>query len=219
MATRQLLCELADAYASLTGTDVQFESAGGVDAAKRVAAGDPFDVVVLASDSIDQLAAAGRVLSESAAALVRSGVAVAVRRGAPWPVIRSEGCLRASVLAARAIGYSTGPSGAALQRLFERWGIADRVRERMVQAPPGVAVGNLVARGDVELGFQQLSELMHLDDIEVVGPMPDAVQIVTTFSGAVCSRSEQPDAVRALLDFMRSPSAADAKRRHGMEPA
>ena len=219
MATRQLLAELAGAYRQQGGLEVAFESVGGVDAAKRVQAGEPFDVVVLAADAIVKLAAAGRVVAGSQADLVQSGVAIAVRAGAPRPDISSEGALRRAVLSARTIGYSTGPSGVALTRLFERWGIADALRERIVQAPPGVPVGALVARGEVELGFQQLSELMHLEGIDVLGPMPPGVEIVTTFSAGLCAASSQPEAAAALIEFMRSPAAADAKRRHGMEPA
>jgi molybdate transport system substrate-binding protein len=117
------------------------------------------------------------------------------------------------------VGYSTGPSGVALVKLFERWGIAQELQGRLVQAPPGVPVGALVARGDVALGFQQLSELIHLEGITVVGPMPIAVQINTVFAGALCAASPQPEPVRALLAFMASPEAAPAKRRNGMEPA
>ena len=219
MATRQLLAELAGAYRQQGGLEVAFESVGGVDAARRVQSGEPFDVVVLAADAIVKLAAAGRVVAGSQADLVQSGVAIAVRAGAPRPDISSEGALRRAVLSARTIGYSTGPSGVALTRLFERWGIADALRERIVQAPPGVPVGALVARGEVELGFQQLSELMHLEGIDVLGPMPPGVEIVTTFSAGLCAASSQPEAVAALIEFMRSPAAADAKRRHGMEPA
>lgn len=219
MATRAVLAELAAAFERRTGCRVTFESVGGVDAAKRVEAGEPFDVVVLAADAIDKLIAGGHALAGSRVDLVRSAVAVAVRRGTPRPDIATEGALRSAVLAARSIGYSTGPSGTALLRLFERWGIAENVRARTVQAPAGVPVGALVARGDAELGFQQQSELMHEDGIELLGPMPPGAEIVTTFSAAVCSASRRADAVAALLAFMSSPAAADAKRRQGMEPA
>jgi len=104
-------------------------------------------------------------------------------------------------------------------KLFERWGIAGEVEDRIVQAPPGVPVGSLVASGEVALGFQQLSELMHLEGIDVVGPLPDAVQIVTTFSAGVCTAASQTDAARRLLDFMASPETAEVKRRYGMAPA
>jgi molybdate transport system substrate-binding protein len=123
------------------------------------------------------------------------------------------------VLAAPAVGYSTGPSGVALVKLFERWGIAQELQGRLVQAQPGIPVGALVARGEVALGFQQLSELIHLEGITVLGPMPAAIPINTTFSGALCRTSSQGEAVRAMLAFMASPDAEAAKRRNGMEPA
>ena len=219
MATRQVLGELAAVCEQRVGSPVQFESVGGVDAAKRVQAGEPFDVVVLASDAIDKLVAGRAITRGSKVDLVHSRVAVAVRAGAARPDIASEEALRRAVLGAASIGYSTGPSGTALMRLFERWGIAAEVQQRLVQAPPGVPVGTLVARGGVALGFQQLSELIHLEGIDVLGTLPPPIQIVTTFSGAVCAASKQAEAVRRMLDFMASPEAAGAKRRHGMEPA
>lgn len=219
MATRQLLAELLAGYEKRSGQQVAMESVGGVDAAKRVQADEAFDVVVLASDAIDKLVAAGKVVAGSKVDLVHSGVAVAVPAGAARPDIGSEDALKRAVQAASSIGYSTGPSGVALVRLFERWGIADEVQQRTVQAPPGVPVGSLVARGEVALGFQQSSELMHLQGIDVLGPLPDAVQITTTFSAGICTASQQAAAVRKMLDFMASPETADAKRRQGMEPA
>ena len=222
MATRQVLAELAAAYRQQSGTEVAIESVGGVDAATRVQAGEAFDIVVLAADAIAKLVASGHVLADSRTDLVRSTVAIAVRAAqfdGPRPDVGSEDALKSAVLAARTLGYSTGPSGTALLQLFARWGIADLVRDRIVQAPPGVPVGQLVADGAVELGFQQFSEMLHQPGIEVLGTMPAGCEIVTTFSGGVCTATKQAGAARALLAFMHSPAAADAKRRHGMEPA
>jgi molybdate transport system substrate-binding protein len=219
MATRLVLAELVDAFQRRTGNRVAIESVGGVDAAKRVQAGEAFDVVILASDAIDKLIASGHVQPDSKVDLVRSGVAVAVRAGAPKPDISSEDVVRAAVLAARNISYSTGPSGVALAKLFERWGIAEEIKDRIVTPPPGIPVGSLVAKGEVELGFQQLSELINLEGITVLGPLPAAIQIITTFSAGVCAGSQQGDAVRAMLADMNTPEAAAAKLRQGMEPA
>ena len=219
MATRQLLAELAEAWRGVSGVEVVIESVGGVDAAKRVQAGEAFDGVVLASDAIDKLAAGGHVVPGSRVDLVRSSVAVAVKAGAPRLDISTEPLLRSAIEAAHSIGYSTGPSGVALVKLFERWGIAAALQSRIVQAPPGVPVGQLVARGEVALGFQQLSELMHLEGIAVLGTLPEAVSITTIFSAAACAVSSQGDLVARLLAFMASPEAEAAKRRHGMEAA
>jgi molybdate transport system substrate-binding protein len=219
MATRMLLTELAEAYRTATGIQIQLDSVGGVDAAKRVQAGEVFDAVFLASDAIDKLLAAGHLLPGSRVDLVHSGVAVAVRDGGQVPDISSEDAVRTAVLAAPTLSYSTGPSGAALAKLFERWGITDTIQRRIVQAPPGVPVGTLVARGEVALGFQQLSELIHVEGITIVGPLPKAIQITTTFSAGIGSRSQQAAAVQALLAFMAAPQAAAAKQRQGMQPA
>jgi molybdate transport system substrate-binding protein len=219
MATRQLLVELAGAWQRASGVEVVIVSLGGVDAARRVQAGEAFDGVVLASDAIDKLAAGGHVVPGSRVDLVRSSVAVAVKAGAPRLDISTEPLLRSAIEAAPSIGYSTGPSGVALVKLFERWGLAAALQSRIVQAPPGVPVGQLVARGEVALGFQQLSELMHLEGIDVLGTLPEAVAITTIFSAAACAVSSQGDLLAELLAFMASPEAEAVKRRHGMEAA
>ncbi|PXW91908.1 molybdate transport system substrate-binding protein [Sphaerotilus hippei] len=219
MATRQVLADLVAAFERESACAVTIESVGGVDAARRVQAGEAFDVVILASDAIDKLIAAGRLDAGSKVDLVHSGVAVAVRAGAAQPDLGSEEAVKQAVLSARNLSYSTGPSGVALARLFERWGIADEIQSRIVTPPPGIPVGSLVASGEVELGFQQLSELINLAGITVVGPLPPAIQITTTFSAGLCPDSAQPEAVRSLLAFLSSPATADAKRRQGMDPA
>ena len=218
MATRQVLAELTGAYTARTGQAVAIESVGGVDAAKRVAAGEAFDVVILASDAIDKLIAAGH-LQAGRVDLVRSGVAACVRDGAPAPDLSSEASVQAALLAAGKISYSTGPSGVALQKLFERWGIAEAMAAKTVQAPPGVPVASLVAKGEVALGFQQLSELLHVPGIAIVGGLPEPIQIVTVFSAGIPVNAPRAETVRALLAFMTSPDAAEAKRRQGMSPA
>ena len=221
MATRQLLATLVADYKKQVAVAINIESVGGVDAAKRVMnsaqTGEAFDVVILASDAIDKLIAAGHIDPSSKVDLVDSGVAVAVRAGAASPDISSEAAVKAAVLAAKTISYSTGPSGVALAKLFERWGIAEQIASRIVQAPPGVPVGSLVAKGEVELGFQQLSELIHLEGISIVGPLPPEIQITTTFSAGVCTASKQAAAVREMLAYMASPAAAAAKLLQGME--
>lgn len=223
MATRQILSELTAAFEQQTGHVAVIEAVGGVDAAKRVQAGEVFDVVILGSDAIDKLILGGALQKSSRVDLVRSGVAVAVRAGAAVPDISTEDAVKRAVLAAPSISYSTGPSGVALAKLFERWGIAAQIKDRMVPAPPGVPVGSLVAKGEVALGFQQLSELLNVQGIAIVGPLPPAIQITTIFSAGLPSTlvtgSPQAAAVKALLEFMNSPEAAHAKRRQGMEPA
>ncbi|MBS0341326.1 MAG: substrate-binding domain-containing protein [Proteobacteria bacterium] len=221
MATRGLLTELCAAYAQRSGTPVTVtvEAVGGVDAARRVAADEPFDAVFLAADAIARLAAAGKVDAAHQVALVHSGVAVAVPSGAARPDISSELAVRQAVLAAPRIAYSTGPSGVALLALFQRWGIADELNGRLLQAPPGVPVGSLLAHREASLGFQQLSELVGLAGIDLLGPLPQSIRIDTVFTGAACTASSQADAVRALLAFLASPECDEAKRRHGMAPA
>lgn len=218
MATRQVLADIVANYTQRTGVQVTIESVGGVDAAKRVQAGEVFDFVVLASDAIDKLVAAGKVDADSKTDLVHSGVAVAVRAGTSAPDIGSEDAVRRAVLAAPTLGYSTGPSGVALAQLFARWGIADEIAPRIVQAPPGVPVGSLVAQGAVALGFQQRSELIHVQGIHTVGPLPPAIQITTTFSAGCCTTTQQAGAVHDLLAFLASAETAAAKQRQGMEP-
>ena len=216
MATRQLLAELARVNASAGGTPLALESVGGVDAARRVQAGEAFDLVFLSSDALGKLADSGHVIADSRVDLVRSQVALAVRAGEAVPSVATELAVRQAVLGAASIGYSTGPSGTALLALFERWGIMADVTGKLRQAPAGVPVAAMVAGGDVALGFQQRSEMIDARGIQVIGDLPAEIAIVTVFSGGVCRASKRVDEARALLSAFASTSHAAIKLQHGM---
>jgi molybdate transport system substrate-binding protein len=216
MAGRTLLRDLIEKFEATSPQRVSLESVGGVDAAKRVRAGEPLDVVVLARDVIDDLTATGRIAPGSRVDLWVSAIGVAVRAGAPRPDIGSAAGIKAAVLAARRVGYSTGPSGQYLAKLFASWDADGKLKDRITVAPPGVPVGSLVARGEIDLAFQQLSELGG-DGIDVLGPLPPEIQMITTFSGGVALSSTQPAAARELLAFFGSPAHRGLKQAHGMD--
>ena len=216
MAGRKLLGDLIAKFEATHEHGVALECVGGVDAAKRVRAGEPLDVVVLSREAIDDLIGAARIAPGSRVDIWVSGVGVAVRAGAARPDIGSAASVKAAVLAARRVGYSTGPSGQYLAKLFASWDTDGKLEQRITVAPPGVPVASLVARGDIDLAFQQLSELSG-EGIEVVGPLPPDIKLLTTFSGGVARSSTQPDAARALLDFLALPAHKSLKQAHGMD--
>jgi molybdate transport system substrate-binding protein len=217
MASRELLQELAARFTARAPQPVDVEAAGGVEVAKRVRSGAAVDVVVLARNTIDDLAREGALIAQSITPIAQSGIAVAVGGTATAPDISSEQAVRRAVVTAPSICYSTGPSGVYLEKKFAAWGVLDEIRARIVVAPPGVPVGTLVAAGQVALGFQQLSELINVDGIKVVGPLPEEMQLLTTFSGAVTRVSEHADLARELLQFLSSREAAAVKPRFGMQ--
>jgi molybdate transport system substrate-binding protein len=220
MATRRVLAELIGRFQESTGRSVSFEAVGGVEAAKRVRGGEPFDVVALAADALEQLEAEGHLLRGSRVGFVRSPMALAVRAGSTRPDIASEKAARSAFLAARSIGYSTGPSGAHLLTVLIGWGVdpaADPAR--FVQAKPGVPVAALVARGEAEFGVQQLSEFLGESGVEVVGVLPPPVQSVTTFSIGVGAQSARVEEARAFIAVLNAPGTEETKRHCGMEPA
>lgn len=219
MATRHILSDLARSYELRNGIRVEFRSMGGVEAAKLVRTGEPADVVALASKVMRSLEAEGHIAKGSIIDFARSEIAIAVPAGSPRPGVESEQAVRRAIIEARRICYSTGPSGDHLKTLCEKWSVAETVLQRALTAPPGVPVASLVARGEADLGFQQLSELIGQPGIEVVGSLPPEIQSVTVFSAGVSAASHESGAARAFVGYLASPEATDAKLRHGMEPA
>lgn len=219
MAAREVLAELAVAFGRDFSLSLTTESAGAVQVRNRVMAGEVMDIVVLSSAVVDELIAAGRLRVGSRVDLMRSGIAVAVRQGAERPDISDEVALKRAILGTRSLGYSTGASGVYLKRLFERWGILPQIRARIVVPAPGTPVGALVADGTCELGFQQMSELMNLQGVQVLGLLPPKIQAITIFSGGITASCVDPVAAQCALEYMAGPATAQIKRRYGMEPA
>ena len=217
MATRALLADLSNSFEQAAPWNVEIESMGGVDAARIVRDGKAIDVVVLASNVMEKLESEGWIVPGTRSDIARSGIAVAVRSGLPHPRIASEEDVKQAVLGAAKISYSTGPSGDHLKRLFERWEIAEQIADRTVEAKPGIPVGQLVARGDADLGFQQRSEFLDGDGIDVIGPLPPDIQAITAFTAGVGSRSAYPDGARALIAYLCSTETRSAKQKLGME--
>lgn len=216
MATKPLLLDLASTLAAQHDLALELESVGGVIAKERVEQGEAFDLACLASDAIDSLDRAGRLVPGTIRPFALSEVAVAVRAGSHAPVLETEADLKAAVLNARSIGYSTGPSGKQLMAQFEQWGILEQLSDRLVQAKPGVPVAASIAQGEVELGFQQLSEMRGVAGIQVLGTLPGATRIQTVFSVA-CVKAGQNQAVsQRVLDALTHADTAALKREHGM---
>ncbi len=222
LATKHVLLALAAQYQAETGVNVEVEAIGGVDAAKRVAqlatTGDAIDLIFLGSDAIDRLMAQGHVQQNSRLDWVQSTVAVAVQAGAACPDIGSAAAVKAAVMAAASISYSTGPSGVYLTQLFERWGISEHVNAKLVQAPPGVPVGSLIASGRVALGFQQMSELLGMAGITLAGNLPSEIACITTFSSAIphTTNTAQSQIAREFQTFLTSQSTQAVKQKYGM---
>ena len=188
----------------------------------RLARGEMADVVILDGGAADELAKRGVVRAGSKIDLARSYVGMVVRAGAAKPNISTVDAFKRTLLAAKSIGYSDSASGVYLStELFAKLGIADQVlgKSRKVRGPPsGEPVAAVVARGEVEIGFQQISELLHVPGVTVVGPIPAELQPGSSFAGAITSTARQPDAALALLRFLASPAAEPAIKKVGLTP-
>lgn len=226
MATRQMLAAMAAAASSAGLPRVQIESVGGVDAARRVESGESFDLVFLADDALRTLAARGHVDQATLVPLVLSHVAVAVPSPGTGPAQAPQGvafaddaAICAALRCAMRIGYSTGPSGSALRALVDDLGLTDELQHRLVQARAGVPVATLLSDGDVDLGFQQLSELAGQPGVRILGRLPAHRAITTVFSGAVAASSSAPEAARDVLGFFASDALAPIVSAHHFDRA
>ena len=211
--------ELAILYEAETGWRVEPEFAPTVALLERLRAHEPADVAILTAQGIDDLTAEGLVGPGTRTDIALSYIGIAMRAGASRPDIASVAAFRTSLLAARSVAYSRiGASGIYFAGLLERLGIAQEVNAKAVIAPSGFTA-ELVASGEAELAVQQVSELMVVPGIEVIGRLPPDIQTVATFSGGILTRSCIPEQARSLLRYLSSPAAAPVLRRTGLEPA
>jgi molybdate transport system substrate-binding protein len=220
MATKQVLQALTQQFHAQTGIDVQVESVGGVQASQRVQQGEHFDLVMLGADAIDKLITAQALAPNSRHDWVKCHIAVAVPQGHPHPDLHTAEAVKACILSSPTLSYSTGPSGVYLEKLFDQWGILASLRERIVIPPPGTPVGQLIAQGKAALGFQQMSELMGVAGIDIVGTLPPDIAYVTTFSSAItptcAADSERLAHAQAFHHFLISDAANSIKQTQGM---
>ena len=217
-ATQEAYLELVAQFEKTSGHKVATVFSGTLNVQKRLSDGELYDLIIMAGPAIDDQVKQGKAVAGSRVDLAKSGVGLAVRKGAARPEIGSVDALKRTLLAAKSIGYSTGPSGLYMLSVFEKLGIAEQVKARLKQTPSGVFVGNLIASGETEIGFQQISELVHFAGIDFVGPLPPDLQRMTMFSAGIHAGAKQADAARALVKFITAPAAAPIIRKHGLEP-
>jgi molybdate transport system substrate-binding protein len=184
----------------------------------RLERGEPADVLIMVGYALTDLAKQGKVIAESRVDLVKSPIGIAVRSGAPKPDISSADTLKRALLAAKSVAYSDSASGVYVStEMFAKLGIADEMKDK-ARKIPATPVGEIVARGDAEIGFQQISELLPVAGVDIVGPLPPDVQKITVFSAGIATVSKEPDAGKALIKFLASPAASAAIVKSGMEP-
>ena len=216
--TREPYTLLVPGFEKATGHKVA-TTWGGVNAvAKRVADGEVADIVMLPAAQIDDLIKLGKLTADSRVNVATSGIGVAIRAGAPKIDAGSSEGIRKALLAAKTIAYSAGPSGVHMARLIAKWGLTDQLKAKILPPIPDVPIGEVVARGDADIGFQQVSELLPVKGIDYLGPLPADIQEMTAITAGLGKAAGAPETARALVKFLMSPETAPAKRKTGLEP-
>lgn len=216
-AIKEAYLELVPQFEKATEHKVTTTWAPTVEIMKRMAAGETFDLVIMSADGIEKLTRDGKLVAGSRVDLVKSGIGVAVRKGAAKPDLSSGEAVKQALLAVKSIGYSTGPSGVYLGGLFGRMGIAEEIKSKVKVVTPGVPVGTLVASGEVEIGFQQVSELLPVAGIDYVGPLPGDIQHISVFAGALHTGATNADGAKAWVKFLTAPAAVPVIKSKGLE--
>ena len=218
-AMHEIGLELIPQFEKSSGHKVTVTWTGTAKIKQQIAAGEVFDLVIVGAPEVDKFIADGKMVAGSRVDLAKSGIGVAVKAGAPKPDISSTAAVKKAMLAAKSVAYSTGPSGVYVQALIGKLGIAEDVKAKSKQTAPGTRVGQYLAKGEAELGFQQISELIHETGIDYLGPLPPDIQHFTNFSSGIGSASKVQAAAKALQAFLSAPAAAAVIKKNGMEPS
>jgi molybdate transport system substrate-binding protein len=217
-AVKDAYLELLPEFEKASSHKVTTAWSSTTDIQKRVAAGEVADLVILGNSGTEALISKGTLVASTRAVFARSGIYVAVRAGVSAPDISSADALKKSILAAKSVGYSEGASGSYLVGMFQKLGIYDQVKSKASIAKANEPVGDKVVQGEAEIGFHQLSELIPVKGIQIVGPLPAELQYITVFSGALHSGAKEPEAASALIRFLTTPAAGQSIKKHGLEP-
>lgn len=217
-AVKEAVVEIASHFEKTTGHRVQLLWGGSEAIAKRVADGEVFDVVINTAPGVERMGASGKLERKSQMDFAKSAVAVAIRPGVPRPDISTVDGVRTALLNASSVAISSGASGRYLEQLFEKLGVADKIRHKIRQPPSGAQIGDMLARGDAELGFQQVTELMHGNGFQYLGTLPVELQNYTAWSAAAHTSAPQVDAASAFIRALKAPEAGEPIRKSGMEP-
>ena len=216
-ALKDAYLELIPDFEKASGHKVTVAWSSTTEIRRRVAAGEVADLVILGSSGTEELIKEGKLVASTRATFARSGIYVAVRANAPKPDIGSIEALKKTLLAAKSVGHSEGASGTYLVGMFQKLGIYDQVKSKASIAKANEPVGEKVARGEAEIGFHQLSELIPVKGIQIVGPLPPELQYITVFSGAIHIEAKEPDAAHALIKFLTTPGVGENIKKHGLD--
>ena len=218
-ALKEAYLELLPDFEKMSGHRVTVTWSSSTDIQKRIMGGEVADLVILGNAGTEELLKQGKLVGNTRAIFAKSGIYVAVRSGDTMPDISSVDALTNSVLSARSVAYSEGASGTYLVTMFQRLGIYDRVRPKAIVAKANEPVGEKLVRGEADIGFHQLSELIPVKGIQIVGPLPPELQHITVFSGALHSEAKEPNAGKALIEFLTTPAVGQSFKKHGLDPA
>lgn len=215
---KTVLEELAPQFEKATGHKVVFRFAPAAELKAQIEQGEAFDVTILTAAAIDDLVKQGKLDAATRADVARSGAGVAIRKGAPKPDIATADAFKRTLLAAKSIAYvGQGATGANMRRIFERFGIAEEMKAK-TKLLSGISAADAVAKGEAELGFTQISEILPVEGAELAGPLPPEVQVYTVFPAAVGTSAREPAAAQTLIKFLTAPGAAPVIKTKGMEP-